>query len=99
MPPPSAALRRKRLADFIDSNGKEMVRPCGACVANKRVCRVHVRSGRCAECVRRGVKCNIRVTESEWDRLKKERDSLLARIEAAREESNKALAKEMRLRR
>ena len=65
MPPASTALRRKRLADFIDSNGKEIVRPCGACIANKHVCRVHVRSSRYAKCVRRSVKCNIRVTESE----------------------------------
>lgn len=90
-----------------------MVKPCVFCSKNKKVCKVHIRSGKCGECVRRGRRCDLQVTKSEWDRLKEERERLLQSLEAAhiaqrvaqqteeraREERNTAFAKEMRIRR
>lgn len=89
-----------------------MVKPCATCAKHGRVCRVHVKSGKCSECLRRNQRCDIRVTQSEWDRLKQERKRLRdaikdayaaqeqARKEAdlARERQQTAFAREMRLR-
>jgi len=96
----SSSERRRALADIIDLCGREeMVRKCSYCRENKLSCRVHIRSGRCSQCVRRNSSdCDVRVTEEEWERLRKERRRLTAAVEEAREASNKALAKEMRLR-
>lgn len=112
MPKDNSTERRKRLADYIEERGTIMVKPCATCAKHNRVCRVHVRSGKCSECLRRNQRCDIRVSQSEWDRLKQERKQLRnaikdayaaqeeARKEAdlARERQQTAFAREMRLR-
>lgn len=45
--------RRLELAEIIDNFGDTMVKKCSTCVRHNRVCKVHVRSGRCNECTRR----------------------------------------------
>lgn len=82
-----------------------MVKACSTCVLHSRVCKVHVRSGKCSECLRRGQRCDLRVSASEWERLKGEKEKLRAGIseaykaqEKAREDLRAAFAKEMRLR-
>jgi len=66
---------------------------------------VHVRSGRCGECHLSGSVCDIRVTKSEWDLLKSERERILRDIEASRKAQlfarrvmDEAYEKEMKLR-
>lgn len=109
MPPvrnKSSTIRRKELASFIEEFGDNMVRPCSSCRNAKRVCRVHIRSGKCGECVRRGRSdCDVRVSESEWGVLQREHEKLRKDMEKAREETvalqerlNKSMSKEMRLR-
>jgi hypothetical protein len=112
MPKDTSTERRKRLADYIESEGTIMVKSCATCSKHGRVCRVYVRSGKCSECLRRNQRCDIRVSQSEWDRLKQERKRLRdaikdayhaqeqARKEAdiARERQQTAFAREMRLR-
>jgi hypothetical protein len=98
VPPPNSTERRKTLATFIEVHGEIMPRKCNHCVKDQLVCKVHVKSGRCGNCNDRGHNdCNVRVTEAEWRRLKVERSKLLDEIEAAREATSKALAKERRL--
>ena len=89
-----------------------MMKPCSTCRRHSRVCKVHLRSGSCSECLRRNQKCDVRVIENEWKRLKAEKFKLRQKIcnaLAAQEETRKAenkaasdrrvtLAKEMRLR-
>lgn len=101
----SSTLRRKRLADFIDSAGDTMVKPCQTCEKRGRVCKVHIRSGKCSECLRRGQRCDLRVTQSEWDRLKNERLKIRRKLQDSRRAQDQARAvltaeheKEMRLR-
>lgn len=110
-PKPSTA-RRHKLADFIENFGEEMVKSCSTCAKHNRSCRVHARSGKCSECLRRGQRCDIKVTQSEWERLKSEKARLRREIkdayeaqerarqvqEKAREEQTAAFAREMRLR-
>ncbi|GIZ47209.1 hypothetical protein CKM354_001030800 [Cercospora kikuchii] len=112
VPSESSTSRRHRLADFLDLQGTIMVRACSTCAKHKRVCKVHTRSGKCNECVRRGQRCDIKVTKSEFDRLRTEKEKLLKGIEdarraqedarraleAAHEASRVAFAREMRLR-
>ena len=100
-----STLRRLRLADFIDSFGNDMVQKCSTCRKHNRVCRVHVRSGRCSECNRRNQRCDAKITESEFRRLvdqkkklKSEIDSALAAQEKALEDLRTARAREERLR-
>ena len=112
MPKDTSTERRIRLAEYIESEGTTMVTPCATCSRHGRVSRVHVRSGKCNECLRRNQRCDIRVSQSEWNRLEQERKRLRdaikdafhvqeqARKEAdlARERQQTAFAREMRLR-
>lgn len=78
------------------------------------MCKVHIRSGKCAACVRRNISsCDVRVTENEFARLRRDHERLRKAMEEARcasvvaqqkvaeaqEEANRSLSKEMRLRR
>ena len=86
---------RKQLGSFIQANGEIMPTACSNCRKNGRVCRVHVRSGRCGECNLHGLKtCNIKITASEWSRLSKERAKLLDKIKEARASSELAMERE-----
>merc|ERR1712098_897452 len=73
--------RRISLAYSIEQHGTIMVKPCNYCSSHKKVCKVHIRSGRCGECVRRGRRCNLQVTRSEWTRLRAQRDRLTKELE------------------
>ena len=96
----SSTDRRKDLSNFIQSQGREMVRKCSRCRKDGKVCKVHIRSGMCGTCVLNNYSdCDVRVTELEWKKLRSERKKLMRALEEAREESNKAMSKEMRLRR
>ena len=48
---------------------------------NSREYHVHLQSGRYAECLRRGSRCNIRITHREFEQLQEERNKLIERIE------------------
>lgn len=117
MPKPkkSSTIRRRELFEYIESNGStlDMVRKCSQCRESGRVCKVHIRSGKCAACVRRNIsECDVRVTENEFSRLRREREKLRRAMEDARSaamsaqqrvaeaqaEASQSLSKEMRLR-
>jgi hypothetical protein len=89
-PPAESTLRRYELADFIDVFGEEMVKKCSSCVANNRVCRVHVRSGKCNVCNRSGQRCDVKVTQSEFKRLAAEKEKLKKQIQESRDKQEEA---------
>lgn len=94
MPPSSAessTVRRHRLAAFIDSCGDVIVQKCSTCNKHKRVCKVYLQLGKCSECVKRGQRCDVRVTRSEFDRLLKEKEKLLGQLKESREAQDAAL--------
>jgi len=111
VPSDNSTIRRHKLAAFIDEFGNIMVKSCSTCQRHKRVCKVHLRSGKCSECLHHGQRCDVRVTQSEWDRLKADKARLRKEIkeayeaqeaahaaqEKAREDLWAAFAKEMRL--
>ena len=95
----TSTVRRKKLAEDIDREGKIMPRACSNCVRDKKVCKVHVRSGRCNECNRVGFNnCNLRVTKTKWRKLKEERLKLDRELEEVEDVIAKAHAKHARLR-
>ena len=103
--PESSTVRRRKLAEYVEFFGDIMVKSCSTCFKHKRECRVHVRSGKYSECIRRGQRCDIQVTQSEWEHLKKEKTKLRQGIkeaykaqEKARADLQVAFAREMRLR-
>jgi hypothetical protein len=55
------------------------------------VCKVYIRSGKCSECLRRGQRCDVRVTELEFKRLAVEKEKLRARIKESRKAQNAAI--------
>ncbi len=81
------------------------MKPCSYCQQHQRSCRVDIRSGRCAECVRRGRACNVRTTKAEFDKLVAARATLKEQVAVAAKAKSDALeaflsaqAKEDRLR-
>lgn len=108
----SSTDRRKNTAHIIELFGDEMPTKCSPCKKAGRVCKVHVRSGRCGACnASNDSSCDIQVTASEFRRLAKERNSLREKmsshrgeleaarlaLEAAHDRYSSALAKEGRL--
>jgi chromosome segregation ATPase len=88
---PSSTTRRYRLYEFIESAGEIIVKKCSSCDKHSRVCKVHVRSGKYNECLRRGQRCDVKVTQSEFKRLAEEKDKLRKRIQEARDEQEAAM--------
>ena len=108
----TSTIRRRLLADFIDSEDSKMMKFCSTCRRHSRVCKMHLRSESCSECLRRNQRCDVRVIENEWKKLKTEkfklrqeiRDALAAQEETRKTENKTAsdrrvtLIKKMRLR-
>lgn len=87
----SSTLRRARLAELIADFGEVMPTKCTPCRDAGRVCRVHVKSGRCGACnSSNNSRCDIRITSSEFRRLIKERTSLKEKLRVHREELDAA---------
>jgi hypothetical protein len=68
-----------------------MVKKCSSYDKHGRVYKVHVRSGKYSECLRRGQRCDVKVTQSEFKRLTEEKDKLRRRIQEARDEQEAAI--------
>ena len=102
--PRSSSIRKQELVDFIELFGAAMVKPCSYCAENLKACKVHPRSGKCSECSRRGRRCNVQISQSEFARLRTERSRLDLELEACRvnqrrlrKELRVSLSKELRL--
>jgi hypothetical protein len=89
-PPAPSTLRRYEISDFIDLFGEIMVKKCSTCAKHNRVCRVHVRSGKCGACNRLGQRCDVKVTQSEFKRLAAEKVKLKAEIQESRDRQEAA---------
>lgn len=85
----SSTSRRVHLARCIERNGITMPTPCAYCKSHRLECKVDLRSGRCAECVRRARKCDLVVTRAEFDKLRSSRLKLKEQLERAEDEEEK----------
>lgn len=91
------SLHRKRLSAEIEANGIEMA-PCSGCLNAKILpnrprpkCIVGPRSGKCSECVRKGVACDVTISSSQWERVRDTRDRLRRDLERVEEEETELL--------
>jgi hypothetical protein len=57
------------LATRVALEGKEAEMPCSGCATSRSLCVFSVSSARCAECVRRGVRCNSNFSSADFDCL------------------------------
>ncbi|KAF2182899.1 hypothetical protein K469DRAFT_222365 [Zopfia rhizophila CBS 207.26] len=76
-----------------------MPSPCSRCRDNDLQCLVNPASGRCSECVDRNVKCDLVVTQPEWNRLDRDKKKLQEQLRRAQEETVAARSRELRLHR
>ena len=86
-------IRRRLLADFINFENNKMMKFCSTCRHHSRVCKVHLRSESYNECFRHNQRCDVRITETEWKKLKVKKFKLRQKIRdalAAQEETRKA---------
>jgi hypothetical protein len=89
---------RQILAMRVLSNGVEMP-SCSRCERRDTKCIMSSDSSRCAECIRSGVKCDAAGPScGDWERLQREEDRLSAEMEAAINQAQEAMAKQLRLR-
>jgi galactokinase len=86
-----STLRRHRLAEITELFGVVMVQKCSTCTKHKRVCKVHVATGKCSACYFKNQRCDIRVTQSEFTRLAAEKEKLQRQIKESREAQDAAL--------
>ena len=92
-------VRRNEAAESIIFLGQEMPIPCSTCSRQSRRCFVSDGSTDCAECVRHGAKsCDIGLSMSQVERLKKTRDDLQRQLEEAEEAKLEVVVRERRLR-
>ena len=82
-PSKTSTERRKEVAEYTDIFSDIIVKKCSTCAKHNRVCRVHLRSGRCSECNHRNQKCDAKVTQSEFQRLVAEKKKLSKSIDEA----------------
>jgi hypothetical protein len=84
-PPAASILRRHELADFIDLFGEIIVKKCSTCVKHNRIYRVHVRSGKYRACNKLSQRCDVKVIQSEFQRLTAEKIRLKKEIQESRD--------------
>jgi hypothetical protein len=67
--------QRKVLATRVASEGKEVEMLCSGCVKSGSLCVFSDSLTRCAECMRRGVRCDGNFSVDDFDRLTAEQQS------------------------
>ncbi|KAI7722981.1 hypothetical protein KC353_g10 [Hortaea werneckii] len=74
-----------------------MQTPCRHCEESGASCRVHLRSGRCCECIRLGSRYDLLLTHGEWSCLKNENARLEKEVEKNEEAKMVAMTENTRL--
>ncbi|KAF2188444.1 hypothetical protein K469DRAFT_767244 [Zopfia rhizophila CBS 207.26] len=95
--PESSLIRARRLASRIRNEPRYMPSPCSRCRNNGRRCLVHPTSGCCSECINHSIKCNLVVTQPEWNWLDRDKKKLQDQLRQAQEETVAARSQELRL--
>jgi hypothetical protein len=80
-PPAASTLRQHELADFINLFGEIIVKKCSTCVKANWIYQVHVRLGKCRACNKLSQRYDIKVTQSEFQRLAAEKICLKKEIQ------------------
>ena len=95
----TASQKRSVLSVRIAKYGVLAMSPCKHCLADGLECRVLSSNRKCANCVRRGIKCDAKeMPLGDFEKIDKERARIRAERAAAEESASAALAKLDRLR-
>ena len=70
-----------------------MPTPCKQCKRLGRQCRIDLRSGRCVDCVQLKQKCDLVVTQAEFQQLRRIRKNLEEKLVAAESEEDELIAR------
>ena len=72
--------------------------PCSRCTRRNTKCVVSDESKRCAECVKSSVKCDATSPSlGDWERLQREEERLAREMDAAMNQAQEAMARQLRL--
>jgi hypothetical protein len=85
--------RRLALYDRVRLEGLEVDMPCSTCATVGSLCVFSGASVKCAECVRRGVRCDGNFSRSDFDRLSAEQQKLEQARQAALQQVSKLSAR------
>ncbi|KAF2192377.1 hypothetical protein K469DRAFT_310548 [Zopfia rhizophila CBS 207.26] len=97
--PESSLIRARRLASRIRSEPRHMPTPCSNCSRRGDDCLVNLSSGRCSACASRNVKCDLVVSQPEWDRIDRDKEKLRHQLDSLEDQRSELRARELRLRR
>ncbi|KAF2177319.1 hypothetical protein K469DRAFT_809518 [Zopfia rhizophila CBS 207.26] len=84
--PESSLIHARCLASRIRNEPCHMPLPCSHCRDNGRHCLVYLSSRRCSECIDRNVKCDLVMTQPEWNRLDRDKECLRCQLEKAQDD-------------
>jgi len=76
----SSVAKRRRLLKKLRSNNSSVMRLCNHCFNRFVKCCVDTDFDRCVECVRLDRKCDLIVSETKWERIRKKRAHLRAEL-------------------
>ena len=79
--------------------GKELKIACGACCHDHAKCVVSSASSFCCQCVEKGCRCNLHLSESEWKKMELECEQLEAQLRETDDQLSKLLPQQICLRR
>ena len=91
--------RRGFLSCRVGKIGKESKIACGACRRDHAKCVVSSASSFCCQCIKKGHRCDLHLSESEWKKMELEREQLEAQLRETDDQLSKLLPRQIRLRR
>jgi hypothetical protein len=83
--PAASTLRQHELADFIDLFSEIIVKKYSTCVKANQIYQVYVRSGKCRAYNKLSQRCDVKVTQSEFQRLTAKKIRLKKEIQESRD--------------
>ena len=90
--------RRRRLAGRVSFRSHLMPTPCSNCRRSKRDCKIDTSSGRCSACLSRNSKCDLVVSEKDWEKLDAEKSRLQRELDEIDERRSELDVRRLRLR-
>lgn len=91
---PSSTDRKYRLADKVAVGCRTMPTPCSRCRTSRppKECKVSLASGRCLSCISSGAKCDLVVTEKDWEKVERQEEDLRRQLADARRQQDEAFS-------
>ena len=82
----NSSVRHRRSLTRLRASAVPVMRSCKQCKDSKSSCEVGKDSDKCVRCVAFGCKCDLAISEAEWNRIQRERTRLRDRVRNAANE-------------